>query len=107
MELMPLLCYTNAVRLTREEVQRVAMLARLRLSPDEEQHLTAQLEKILQYVEKLNELDTSQVEPFTHAVELTNAFREDRATNRPHPAELLANAPEKEENFFKVPKIIE
>jgi aspartyl-tRNA(Asn)/glutamyl-tRNA(Gln) amidotransferase subunit C len=107
MALICLLCYTKAVRLTREEVQRVAMLARLRLSPEEEQHLTAQLEKILQFVEKLNELDTSQVEPFTHTVELTNALREDRAINRPQPAELLMNAPDKEENFFKVPKIIE
>ena len=95
------------MRLTREEVQRVAVLARLRLFPEEEQHLTAQLDKILLYMEKLNELDTAAIEPFTHAVELTNAFREDQATNRPNTAELLANAPEKEKTFFKVPKIIE
>jgi aspartyl-tRNA(Asn)/glutamyl-tRNA(Gln) amidotransferase subunit C len=95
------------VSLTREEVQRVAMLARLQLLPEEEEHLTVQLEKILQYVEKLNELDTRDIEPFTHAVELTNGFREDKATNRPNPADLFANAPAKEDHFFKVPKIIE
>jgi aspartyl-tRNA(Asn)/glutamyl-tRNA(Gln) amidotransferase subunit C len=93
--------------LTREEVQRVAMLARLRLLPEEEQHLTEQLGQILKYMEKLNELDTREVEPFTHAVELTNAFREDQVTNPPRAEELLENAPEKEETFFKVPKIIE
>jgi aspartyl-tRNA(Asn)/glutamyl-tRNA(Gln) amidotransferase subunit C len=93
--------------LTREEVERVAMLARLRLLPEEEQHLTEQLGQILKYMEKLNELDTREVEPFTHAVELTNAFREDQVTNPPRAEELLENAPEKEETFFKVPKIIE
>jgi aspartyl-tRNA(Asn)/glutamyl-tRNA(Gln) amidotransferase subunit C len=93
--------------LTREEVQRVAVLARLRLLPEDEQHLTEQLGQILKYMEKLNELDTREVEPFTHAVELTNAFREDQVTNPPRAEELLENAPEKEETFFKVPKIIE
>jgi aspartyl-tRNA(Asn)/glutamyl-tRNA(Gln) amidotransferase subunit C len=95
------------MKLKREEVQRVALLARLRLAPEEEDHLTEQLDKILHYMEKLNQLDTATVEPFTHAVEMTNAFREDKVTNRPSPENLLANAPETEETFFKVPKIIE
>jgi aspartyl-tRNA(Asn)/glutamyl-tRNA(Gln) amidotransferase subunit C len=95
------------MKLNREEVQRVALLARLRLAPEEEEHLTGQLEKILQYMEKLNQLDTATVEPFAHAVESTNAFREDTVTNRPDPESLLANAPAREETFFKVPKIIE
>jgi aspartyl-tRNA(Asn)/glutamyl-tRNA(Gln) amidotransferase subunit C len=92
---------------TLEEVQRVATLARLHLDNEEVQLLAVQLDRILQYMEKLNQLDTSQVEPLAHAVDIVNAFREDRVTNSPDPESLLANAPEKDETFFKVPKIIE
>jgi len=95
------------MKLTREDVERVATLARLRLTPEEETSLTEQLDSILDYMDKLNELDTSQVAPFTHAVDLVNALREDRVTNEPNTEALLANAPEKDETFFKVPKIIE
>jgi aspartyl-tRNA(Asn)/glutamyl-tRNA(Gln) amidotransferase subunit C len=95
------------MKLTREDVQRVATLARLRLTSEEETSLTAQLDSILLYMDKLNELDTSQVEPFTHAVDLVNALREDLVTNQPNAEALLANAPERDETFFKVPKIIE
>jgi len=95
------------MKLTREEVQRVAMLARIRLSPEEEAALTEQLDHILRYMEKLNELDTSAIAPFTHAVEMVNAFREDEVTNQPNIDALLANAPEKDGTFFRVPKIIE
>ena len=101
------LCYKIFMKLSREDVQRVAALARLRLTAAEETSLTAELDSILVYMEKLNELDTSQVEPFTHAVDLVNAFREDVVTNEPNAEALLANAPEKDETFFKVPKIIE
>ncbi len=83
------------------------MLARLQLTVEEENLLTGQLNKILQYVEQLNQLDTSQIEPFAHAVEIVNAFRDDEVTNRARAADLLANAPEKDQTFFKVPKIIE
>ena len=93
--------------LTREEVQRVATLARLRLTAEEENRLTEELDGILHYMDKLNALDTSQVEPFTHAVDIVNAFREDKVTNQPNADALLANAPEKDETFFRVPKIIE
>ena len=95
------------MKITQEEVKRVAALARLELSPPEEEALTQQLDKILQYMEKLNQLDTANVEPLAHVVEIVNAFREDRVVNRPSPDALLANAPEKEGDFFKVPKIIE
>ncbi|HTN70825.1 MAG TPA: Asp-tRNA(Asn)/Glu-tRNA(Gln) amidotransferase subunit GatC [Methylomirabilota bacterium] len=93
--------------LTHEEVQRVATLARLRLTAEEENRLTEELDGILHYMDKLNALDTSQVEPFTHAVDIVNAFREDKVTNQPNADALLANAPEKDETFFRVPKIIE
>ena len=95
------------MKLTREDVQKVALLARLRLNPEEESNLTAQLDDILEYMEKLNELNTSDVVPFTHAVEMVNAFRDDKVTNQPDVEALLANAPERHETFFKVPKIIE
>ncbi len=95
------------MKITRDEVQRVAVLARLQFSPQEEEILTGQLDKILQYMEKLNQLDTTNVEPLAHAVDVTNAFREDRVANQPSPDAMLANAPARERNFFKVPKIIE
>jgi aspartyl-tRNA(Asn)/glutamyl-tRNA(Gln) amidotransferase subunit C len=95
------------MKLTRAEVQRVAELARLRLSDEAEIQLTAQLDKILSYMEKLNQVDTSDVAPFSHATEGANAFREDKATNRLDTDTLLANAPDRDATFFKVPKIIE
>ena len=95
------------MKLTREEVQRVAMLAGLRLTPEDEDRLTEQLSNILQYVGKLNQLDTSGIEPFTHGVDIANPMREDAITNEPSADALLANAPEQENHFFQVPKIIE
>jgi aspartyl-tRNA(Asn)/glutamyl-tRNA(Gln) amidotransferase subunit C len=90
-----------------EEVRRVAALARLAFTPAEEELLTVQLDSILQFVEKLNEVDTSAVEPLSHVVEVVNAFRDDRIVNQPATDLLLANAPAREKDFFKVPKIIE
>jgi len=95
------------MKITREEVRRVAVLARLQLSPQEEETLTGQLDKILQYMEKLNKLDTANVEPLAHVVDIVNVFREDRVANQPSTDALLANAPAREKDFFKVPKIIE
>ena len=95
------------MRLTREEVKRVAALARLKFSPEEEEVLTEQLDKILKYMEKLNQLDTGGVEPLAHVVDIVNAFREDEITHQPNTEALLTNAPARERNFFKVPKIIE
>ena len=95
------------MKLTRAEVRKVATLARLHLTAEEEERLTEQLDAILRYMEKLNQLDTSEVEPFTHAVDVVNAFREDRVTNHPNAEALLANAPDKDQTFFRVPKIIE
>ncbi len=95
------------MKITREEVHRVAALARLQFSPEEEEILTGQLDKILQYVEKLSQLNTAEVEPLAHAVDIVDAFRDDRAVNQPSPDTLLTNAPARERDFFKVPKIIE
>jgi aspartyl-tRNA(Asn)/glutamyl-tRNA(Gln) amidotransferase subunit C len=95
------------MNLTRDDVQRVALLAQLRLMPEELEQFTHQLQNILQYMEKLNELDTSEIEPFTHAVDVSNIFREDIVTNSPNTDAILANAPAKSKTFFRVPKIIE
>lgn len=95
------------MKLTRKEVKHVAVLARLRFSVQEEEVLTEQLDKILQYIEKLNQLDTTNVEPLAHAVDVVNAFREDKITRQPAAKALLTNAPERERDFFRVPKIIE
>ena len=72
------------MKLTLDEVQRVAVLARLRLTPKEQTQLTEQLDHILAYMEKLGELDTSNIKPFSHAVDAVNVLREDQVTNRPN-----------------------
>lgn len=95
------------MKITVEEVERVAVLARLRLTAEEKSQLTQQLDDILEYMEKLNQLDTAQVEPFTQALDTVNQLREDAVTNQPNPEVLLANAPDRDGTFFKVPKIIE
>jgi aspartyl-tRNA(Asn)/glutamyl-tRNA(Gln) amidotransferase subunit C len=95
------------MKLTRESVQQVAILARLRLTADEESEFTGQLDHILAYMDKLNELDTANVELFNHDIDNLSALRDDKVTNQPNTDALLANAPDRDETFFKVPKIIE
>jgi aspartyl-tRNA(Asn)/glutamyl-tRNA(Gln) amidotransferase subunit C len=95
------------MKLTREELAKVALLARLRLSSEEQEQLIGQLDEILHYMEKLAQLDTADIQPFTHAVDMVNALREDKVTNQPEIDALLANAPERDDGFFKVPKILE
>jgi aspartyl-tRNA(Asn)/glutamyl-tRNA(Gln) amidotransferase subunit C len=94
------------MKITLEEVEHVARLARLEVSPDEKEELTRQMNRILQYVEKLNELDTTGVSPTSHAIDLENAFRDDAAeASLPRDASL-ENAPESNGAEFVVPKII-
>jgi aspartyl-tRNA(Asn)/glutamyl-tRNA(Gln) amidotransferase subunit C len=93
--------------ITTDEVRHVARLARLELSSTEEESLRADLSAILAYVEKLNELDTTTVDPTTQVGEAGTPMRRDEVTNRPAPEEMLANAPARVGAFFKVPKIIE
>jgi len=94
------------MKITVDEVEHVAKLARLEVSPDERQRLTEQMNRILLYMEKLNELDTSLVVPTSHAVELHNAFREDRVQESLPRNESLENAPEANEAEFIVPRVI-
>jgi len=96
-----------ATKLTREQVEHVAHLAQLHLSEDEIEKYHEQLGNILAYMEKLNELDTEQVEPTSHVLPLKNVFREDEV-NHPLPqVDFLPLAPKVEQRYYKVPKIIE
>ena len=89
------------------DVKYVAHLARIKLSPDEEQKIGAQLSSVLKYVEKLREVDVSKVEPTAHAMPLVNVFRADEIhESLPHD-EAMRNAPAKANRLFMVPKIVE
>jgi aspartyl-tRNA(Asn)/glutamyl-tRNA(Gln) amidotransferase subunit C len=92
--------------LTREEVLHVAQLARLSLGAQEVELFTRQLNDILTYIEKLQELDTAGVEPMAHAVAVANAFRADEVTPGLPRDQALANAPAAEEGNFVVPRVI-
>ena len=92
---------------TEIDVKYVAHLARLALTPDEEKKLGAQLGNILGYIEKLRELDVSNVEPTAHAVPLTNVLRKDEARPSLARERVLANAPESARELFIMPKIVE
>lgn len=94
------------MKISQQEVEHVAHLARLHLSREELRTMTTQLDMILSYVAKLDELDTSSVEPITHALSVTNAFREDKVKPSLTQREALANAPEHDEAFFIVPRVI-
>ena len=94
------------MKITPEEVRYVATLARLSLSEAEVEKTTLQLDTILSYVEKLDELDTSSVQPTTHALALRNAFREDEARESLPQQEALANGPAQNGEAFVVPRVI-
>jgi len=95
------------MKISKQEVEHVAKLARLELSEEEKDRLTDQLSNILTYVEKLNELDTTGVEPTAHVLDIKNVMRDDIATPSLPQDRALANAPEKAAGHYKVPKIIE
>ncbi|PIE72211.1 MAG: Asp-tRNA(Asn)/Glu-tRNA(Gln) amidotransferase GatCAB subunit C [Deltaproteobacteria bacterium] len=92
--------------ITKKEVEQVARLARLSLSDSQLDTMTGQLDTILAYVEKLNELDTTDVSPTTHVFSVSNAFREDLVQPSLPQETSLENAPEKKEALFQVPRII-
>ncbi len=94
-------------KITRDEVERVARLARLELSEAEREQMTAQLDSILAYMDALNEVDTSGVEPTTTVVPMASVMREDTMRPGLSQEEALANAPDPVDGFFRVPRIIE
>lgn len=95
------------MKIARQEVEHVAVLARLALDDTELDQLTGEMNQILGYVDKLNELDTDGIIPTAHAVPVENAFREDVVRPSIGLKKALANAPEKADSCFRVPKIIE
>jgi len=95
------------MRLTREQVRHVATLAHLALSPEEEAKMQEQLSAILEAVETLRELDTSSVEPTSHAAHAAGGWREDRVEPSLGVEKALANAPARVGTSFAVPRILE
>jgi aspartyl-tRNA(Asn)/glutamyl-tRNA(Gln) amidotransferase subunit C len=89
------------------DIEKVARLARLELSEEEKETFQSQLEQILTHMEQLNRMDTTGVEPTSHAIPVYNAFREDETRPSSPKEEVLAIAPDQEEGFLKVPRIIE
>ncbi|NLM45405.1 MAG: Asp-tRNA(Asn)/Glu-tRNA(Gln) amidotransferase subunit GatC [Firmicutes bacterium] len=95
------------MKITQEEVAHVAMLARLELNAGEMEEIAGQLNDILEYVDKLNRLDTTDVPPTMHVLPLANVFREDEPRPCLSREEVLANAPEAEDGMFRIPPVIE
>ncbi len=91
--------------ITVKDVEHVAKLARLELTEDEKVLYTKQLGDVLKYVDQMNEVDTSNVKPMTQVIDFVNVMREDVPEHEISKEALMANAPEEENGFFKVPKI--
>lgn len=95
------------MKLDQETVEKVAHLARLEIDEEEKETFTHQLSDILDHAEKLNELDTEDVEPMAHATDVNNVLRTDDVKESLDQEDAVANAPDKEEGMFKVPQIVE
>ena len=94
-------------KITKEEVKKVAHLARLELNDNEINNHAQQLEKILDYIRQLEKIDTDDVPCTTRAIEVVNVFREDEKKDSDCNEEILELGPSREEKYFKVPKIID
>ncbi len=94
------------MKVSLEEVRHIAKLAKLKLKEDEERKFRNELSQILEYMDKLNELDTVNIEPLSHPVPVENVFREDELKPSIPREEALKNAPDTNGEFFKVPKVI-
>lgn len=93
--------------LTNEEVNYIAKLSRLKLNGKETANFTDQLNSILDYMNKLNKVNTEGIEPTSHSFKLVNVYRDDKVEKSYPLDDMLSNAPEPEGNYYKVPKIIE
>ena len=94
-------------KITLKDVEHVARLARLELGPEEKERMQRELNGILTYIDKLRGVDTTSVEPTSHAVPMTNVMRDDVVQPSFPQSDMLANAPDRSGDFFRVPKIIE
>ena len=99
--------HSGSGKISLEQVRHLALLARLELTAAEEQSLLGDLDEMLAYVDKLNQLDTSAIEPTAQVGEAGTPMRDDTVTNPSAPEAILANAPATRDQMFKVPKIIE
>jgi len=95
------------VKITKEQIQHIAVLSRLNLSEEEKDLFGSQLSSILDYMDQLNGLDTRETEPTSHVLSLSNVMRDDILTSSLPGEEALKNAPSRSENFYRVPRIIE
>lgn len=93
--------------LSEKEVEHIAELAKIKISKDEKNLFTKQFNEILQFFHQLDEVDTSSIEPTFHVVDLKNRFREDKVEPTLSTEIALENAPKKEKNFFKAPKLFD
>lgn len=93
--------------ISREEVEHVAMLARLGLTEEEKERLQSQLSQILEYMQALSKVDTSAIPPTAQVIPLRNVMRSDEAAESLPVDEVLANAPDREGEFFKFPPVLE
>ncbi|WP_347491335.1 Asp-tRNA(Asn)/Glu-tRNA(Gln) amidotransferase subunit GatC [Desulfoscipio sp. XC116] len=89
-----------------KDVEHVALLARLNLNAEEKQLYARQLSDILDHARKLQDLNTGDIPPTAHVLPLQNVFREDKADKHMPVDKVLTNAPDRQDNFFKVPKIV-
>jgi aspartyl-tRNA(Asn)/glutamyl-tRNA(Gln) amidotransferase subunit C len=96
-----------AKKIDQTQVRKVAKLARLELTDQEVEEFTGQLRAVLDYVEKMSQLDTDNVEPLAHCLPISNVFREDHIEESLGTEKTLANAPQRDGKFFKVPKILD
>lgn len=96
-----------AAKIDEAQVRRVALLSRLELSDEEVTQFSTQLSAIVEYIEKLNELDTDNVEPLAHCLPVHNVLRDDMPLPSLSNDAALANAPERQDEYFKVPKILD
>ena len=96
-----------AKKLDEAQIRKVAKLSRLDLTETEVAEFAGQLSAILDYVEKMNELNTDGIEPLAHCLPISNVFREDRVKESLGTEKVLGNAPQSQDDFFKVPKILE
>lgn len=95
------------MKISKEEIEHIAVLARLSLPEEEKELFGSQLSNILDYMEKLNELDTKGIEPTSHVLTLSNVMRDDIPMPSIPKKDALLNAPDHTEKFYRVPKIIE
>ena len=95
------------MKITEQDIQTVATLSRLKIRHDESAKILSQLNDILNYIENLNSIDTTKIEPTTYALPMQNVFREDKVKPSLERELALSNAPLKEDGYFKVPRVLE